>query len=731
MGESSFSPEKGIYYKSDGPEGGPGSEQDYLQAQSQERFRAGYSLTEVLKLSEKPNTIRLAAGEFMGLYEDIGLSTENFRSRFDLGRVVSEISDRTLALSLSHRELQDWEVVTKIYEDNTGEVEIPGFALGERKKKIERRVGHSKDKDGKIVREDWREIEQIVPYIGTEKEREEARKALKDARVEVVVAGVLHDAYVFHDKNSENLAGLGEIYLHHLLTGEALEKFFNSPAVWPEGGVRTEGGVELKSVGEMYDTALRIWEIAIGLSEKPNELQSFRERPGWQYLFPGSTKDTPSKEELRWIGDVSKWHRGYEIENEELVEVGEKGKGFRKPIFSEGYKDDLKRELEKIGKEGDMKRKKEIEKELREVEKEEREPRGLLTEFGNIIAHTHEYPNLEQLEELREEIRRFLGGGEGATPQLRRIIKRVEERAFRFSRVWGMADGRGWEIYLIRNKEGKPEHKLQMDMGPGIGSDYLKIMKPTSYRWKNAIRRRDAGPVYTSARYKSFMEPLTKTLSYKDKIEGYSDPQERTIEEWLWGYPEKEVLVKEPAHRYGEIKWRKFGNYAESAFFLRSFMMAREKVGVYDLTRKADWTVKDLYEMINHDWWEQYMKRIDVGLTKSVVAKGALRGKDEGKVKDKTVALCEGIIRGTWDGVRSSKIYKSLLEEGYKEIIPGTNVLVDRSTIDEIKKVVKDLMGIELETNVISLEERQTRKPFWEKDIKEYQYPYPDYVEIE
>ena len=718
--------------------------EEYSQAQSQERYRKGYAFTETLKLSERPNTIRLAAGEFMSLYEDIRYSTENYRSRFNLGRIVDEISDRGRALSLSHQELQDWEVVTKIYEDQTGEVEVPGFALGERRKKEEKRVGYSKDKGGNIIREDWRVIETIVPYIGTEQERGENREALEDAEVEIIVAGVLHDAYVFHDKNSENLAGLGETYLHHLLTGEALEKFFNSPAVWPEGEVRTGGGVELKSVGEMYDTALRVWEVVIGLSEKPNELQSFRERPGWQYLFPGSTKDTITNEERKWVGDVSKWHRGYRVDEKgKIEEVRESNsKGFRKPIFDKDYENELRERRKKLKEGGDTERKRspeeelrEIEEELREIEEEREEPRGLLTNFGNIIAHTHGYLQPEKLEELREEIRRFLGGGEGSTPQLKRIVKRAEERAFRLSRTWGSADGRGWEIYLTR-KNGKPEYKLQMDMGPGIGSDYLKIMKPTLYRWKNAARRRDAGAVYTRARYKSFMEPLTRTLSYKSDIEGHDYPKQRTIEELLWGYSKQEKqegkpeLPKEPAHRYGEIEWRKFGNYAESNFFLRPFMIAREKVGVYDLTRKADWTAKELYDMTNHDWWEQYMKRIQVGLTSSVIAKGAFRGKNESEIEDEKKRLWNGIIVGTWDGVRSSKLYRSLQEEGYKEAIPGTTFVISRSTIGEIRKVVEDMMGIKLDTSVLPLEERQTVKDFWKEDIEEYIYPYSNYVEI-
>lgn len=688
--------------------------EEYSQAQSQERYRKGYAFLETLKLSEKPDTIRLAAGEFMSLYEDIRYSTENFSSRFDLGRIASEITDRGRALSLSHQELLDWEVVTKIYEDQTGEVEVPGFALGERRKKEEKRVGYSKDKDGNIIREDWREIETIVPYIGTEQERKENREALEDAHVEIVVSGVLHDAYVFHDKNSENLAGLGETYLHHLLTGEALEKFFNSPALWPEGGVRTEGGVELKSVGEMYDTALRIWDVVIGLSEKPDELQSFRGRPGWQYLFPGSTKDIPSKEEQRWIGDVSKWHRGWKVENGKLIEVSDNERsGFRKPIFSEEYQ----RDLEKKGR-------------LGEIEKELKEPRGELTEFGNIIAHTHEDPNPELLEELREGIRRFLGGGKGSPQHLRRIVERAEERAFRLSRVWGIADGRGWEIYLIRNEEGKPEYKLQMDMGPGIGSDYLKVMTPTLYRWKNAGRRRDAGPVYTRERYKSFMEPLTRTLSYKDKIESDSHPKERTIEERLWGYPEEGDLVEEPAHRYGEIKWRKFGKYPESSFFLRPFMVAREKVGIYDLTRKTNWTAQELHQMLDHGWWEEFMKRIQVGVTKSVIAKGAFRGKSEEEIEDKKKLLWNGIVVGTWDGVRSSKLYRSLIEEGIRETVPGTSFVVTRKTVDEIREVVEDMMGIKLEKKVLPIEKRQERINFWEKQIGDYLYPYPAQIEI-
>lgn len=381
-----------------GPKPEDRRQQEELEFQtSQERFRGGYSLQETLRTSERPPTIRLAAMDMMRIFEDQKYSTENFRSRFDLDRVLSEIADRANALRLTHRELlEEWRVVTKINPDNTGEVEHPGYALGERKlDPIPKRVGYRKDQAGNIVEEDWREFEQLVPYIGTEVERKAAAEALEDVYAQIIVRGVLHQAYVFHEMNSENLAGLSEIYLHHLLTGEACEKFFNSPAVWPEHSLKTEGGVELGSMGEMYDTAIRTWGEIVGLSEKPDELSSYRERPGWQYLFPGSTVDKPSDAEIKWVGNVSQWEKGWRLESGEPVRVKPGEKGFRK----------------------------EEDVDVENLEKR----RGLLTEFGNVIAHLHENP--EKLEELRQRIRRFLGGGEEATPGMRKAAEVAEDLA--------------------------------------------------------------------------------------------------------------------------------------------------------------------------------------------------------------------------------------------------------------------------------------------------------------
>lgn len=647
--------------------------------QSQERYRAGYALTEALRTSENPRAIRLAAMEYMKSYEDIRYSTQSFRSPYDLGRVIQEIQDRASVLSISTKDLMDkeqgWGIVTELDKDNlTGEVNVAGFALGERVKKIKRKKGKYEE-----------EMEIKVPYIGTDAERAAASQALREAHAEIVVGGVLHSAYVFHEKNSENIKGLSEVYLHDLLTGEALETFFNLPRLWEEGTLKTEGGKEIKSRGEMVHLAMRMWEV-IGLSEKRDELNFYRGRPGWQALFPGSTVDRPSEAEKKWVGKVNRWEgKGKFRENEEVVK--------------------------------------------KEVDEEKRGVKGVsLTEFGNVLAHP-----AKDVEEIRERIRRFLGGGKDAPPILRSIVEWAEEKAFRFNRPWGMMDNRGWEIY----EPEKGKYELEMTMGPGVTSDYLKVTDPTLYRWKNkqGLKRRDAGPIYTRARYKKFMVPFLEVLTYEVEIKGKTEKEKRTLQELIWGYEDETYITDEGEKKYfdlGEIKWkREFGRYPESDFFLKGFFVAREKDGIYDLTRKADWTAKELYDMINHDWWEQYMKRIEVAFPSAVVERGVLKGKTEEEMEERVVAFWEGIIRGTWDGVRSSKIYRSLREEGYKVTIPGTNILVDRKITDEIQKVVKDVMGIELDTKVLPLEKTQTREPFWEKDIKDYQYPYPNYIEIE
>lgn len=699
------------------------SEEEY-QAQSQERYRAGYALTEVLRTSESPRAIGLAAMEYMKRFEDIRFSTQNFRSPYDLGRVIQEVQDRAFILSIPVKDLLDkeegWGVISSLDMENlTAKVDVAGFALGERNKKIEKRVGYKKNKEGKIISEDFREYEMTVPYIGSDDERKAVATALNEARAEINIEGVIHVNYLFHEKNSENLGarGLSEVYLHDQLTGEAMEAFWNLSPLWKKGDYKTEGGTEIVSRGHMVHLAERLWDVAVGLSEKPDELNSYRERPGWQELFPGSTKEKPSEAEKTWVGDVNKWLRGYKPDG---TPVKDNEKGFRMAgDLDKGERNDLRDENEAGS-------------------------RGFLAEHGNVCATS----TAKTVEEIRERIRRFLGGGEDAPLMRRSIVEWAEEQAFRVSRPWGIVDNRGWEIYITGEKDQDRKthgvYRLQMDMGPGVGSDWQKIITPMLYPWKNKQwpRRRDAGPIYTRARYKKFMVSLPETLSYKVKIK-IENPdgtfkevvERRTLQELTWGYKDETYILEDGSEKkyfnFGEIPWaREFGRYPGTIFFLKPFMVAREKVGVYDLTRKANWTAQDLYEMTHHDWWEQFMKRIEVAFPLAPIARGAFKGKDKDELDKKQYKLWEGIIKGTWDGFRSSKLYKSLREERIKVGVPGTPILVGLSTIDEVQKVVKDVMGIELDTEVIPLKERQKNRKFWEDNITEYLYPYPEYIEI-
>jgi hypothetical protein len=682
-----------------GPEGLP----DELAARfSQESYKAGMALTETLRTSEDPELIRWAAAEFMGLFERIELSTENFGSKYDLDRIASQIRERAFTLGLSRQELQERGIVKKVNTDNTAEVKESGYALGEREKEDKQKAYEEKDAQGRVIKETYRIVETRVPYLGTDEERKNVSEALEDAYAQIVMRGILHLAYIFHEKNSENLIGLAERYLHHHLTAEAVTRFFKYPAIWTkENSAKTAGGVEVKGLGHMTAMAMRLWDVVIGLSEKPAELQFYRRRPGWKLLFPGSTPEEPAKAEKEWVGDVENWHRGWKWDgsNSKWI-VAEPGKaGLRR-------KDDLGGEAEL---------------------------RGPLAIFGNVTARDYDPVKVEggidedgnEVLGTREWIRRFLyGGNENPPDEIKRAAKMAEENAFRLMRLWGTADRRGWEIYV--DDKGLPE--LEMSMGPGIGSDYSKLMKVMFYYWKNQTRRRDAGPLATRSRYGELVVSLPQILAYKGKV-GETKVL-RTVDEWLWGYPaildENGNIVEpeEPAYEMDQIRWGAYGRYLETAFYVKSFMLGREKVGVYDLIRKTDWSVKDLYELADFGFWENLMKRVAVGIGKETVAKGVYKGKTEEQVKEEQKALWEGVIRSLWDGIRSNSLYKSWEGEGVKIDVSGLPVEIPYRIIDAIRENVKLVIGIDLPKGPIKPEQTNWRDYFIHQ-YQDYLFPYP------
>jgi len=729
----------------------PPEDQEWAERMGREEaFKAGYAITEVYRSLPNPEAIRDVTRELMHHHEDISLTLENLSTKYDLTPILAPIRNRRFALSYTNERLRELGIVVE-KKDGTLEAKAAGFALRvdtkekERKitKKIETQQVDEKgnrltDKEGNLlpprieIRTETIETTEEKPDFGTNEERKDVVGALQEAEAEIVVRQLIYEHFKHLASNTDNLEGLVQFYLMPQPTAEALNLFFNLKDV-QRAKTETAGGGEVKTFGDKVDMAMRLYYI-VALSEKREQLEKLRKTPGWRMIFPNSTPDQPSDEELLWVGSVVNWKDG-------LRRIGDKAENPK-----EG--NDLVEELDKGHRKGFVAK-------------------------GNIFAHAGyqlyeqkrldekgkpEYVKVpetgaEQETYVRKKVIEFLGGDRSA--------EAAEEVAFRLFKLWGVAAEMGFEVYENPKypKGASSSYKLEYEMGPAT-DDFAKITRPWMYQWKQIFEkegaseeldtstiRRDAGPLGTWGRYDRFYVSIFRRLGYDIKIPEYPEEieiekkgkgerwggevQKRSLVELWWGYSEEKknikrfeedkggkdvILPSEKAHRLGEIDWDKFGRGIINYSYLGAFMAGRERVGVYQLTRKTDWNPTSLLELTDPDWWGNFNKYMQVAIHSDLPSEGINRRTPDEKVPS-ALEVQEEIIRSLWDGIRSLPQYDIWKSQGVPVAVTGTPWKVPVHVIPIIVETVEEVTGgrVKLPTEPLEIDRRKAEQNLNEK----------------
>lgn len=542
MGESDFSPEKGIYYKPDGSEGGPPGGEE-LEARfrlaQQETYARGSPELEVLRSAPAPELVISTVTELLEDFED--LEKQEAHDRYTLKPYYQTAGARARSFEKDKDTLLS-EGIIKIAKDEGGNpityknqpvyiTKVLGYSIENRQQKttksrrqvLEERV---LNEAGEVKEVNWKERitgeEDVdeVPYYGTNKERERLARVYRRAEMMMVVRERLHNLYTYaYLPHTADLPGMVEnFYLRYPgFTNKHLKELFNLPDF-----AEFEESPENNLLGQRIDLALRLF-YTVSQSEMKSKMENLMKRPGWKFVkdklleFERESAETLGNEDFlrlpeeeqrkyaieKWIGKVDKWEedekRGKDTTKEEV-------KGGR---------------------------------------------RGFLTMFGNLYAkgNTNE----------REKISSLIGILVGDP-----VATRIADRFFKIS---GLAAEEGIERYsqhpngipwkVVKDvaegsatKETKDDAKDSFQLaGEPVTDDLAKIMNFRGYREKEMIKGRSGGPEETLEDFEKLTLSLFRFASSKTEYGWRS-----VLEQW-WGYPEEGSMSTESAKRLGEIDW--------------------------------------------------------------------------------------------------------------------------------------------------------------------------------
>jgi len=537
-----------------------------------------------------------------------------------------------------------------------------------------------KDENGKPSYEPdgFRKVEFPISYFGTLEQRKETSEQFADMRHELLARNLIMSNWGVYQTYAYALNKLAEgMYFGSVLSNEGLGRIFNLRSA--EGAAKeTVTGVELRSLGDKIETAMRLYYVA-ALCEKPTRFKDLMGKPGWkQFLFPDGTSAETIEE---WVGKPDKWEKEAYLGGNRVKSIEQRKKD--KTVEDKDKKDDV-----------DIKR--------------EREDglRGKLTQ-KNIFAETNTYFE----NKLHEAVREFLGG-EGEDYVSNTEAKAAQGVAYRQFRLLLLADKEGFELYKqVKNQDTSDAYNgldISYENAPAA-SDFGKLLHPDMYIGKSYRKNRDSSPIlgykYSRTYYPRFMVDFLRHTSIKTAVgvleNGVKNryPEERSLMEMWWGYEGglkvgNRVYEEELATRLGDLPWEKmnlegYGLDPEQAvefdlpagglhnevlknLYLSGFMAGGEK-RVFDFVTN---TLPDERDLVDEGWWKKFYKMLDVGIRPSVALDGEFRGKtvDDQKIeKDK---MKNNVITGYLNGILALPIVKKWDTEpkawGRKGTIPLT-----------------------------------------------------------
>lgn len=601
---------------------------------------------------------------------DLQLGEETFRTNGELSnqwevvRRAEILHDRALTLAMPLEDLERRGIVEPLTPTELEEVRaarggliptalnenffakskyVDGYAIINYNLPTDVIESYERGADGKPINVRYRTGLEKYGYFGTPEQRKEFSKSFLDTRDEVLVRHLVMQHWGHYVTYYYALNKLAEgFYFNPTISNEGLGRIFNLKS--QEGAANeTITGVELRSLGDKIDIAMRLYYVA-ALCEKPERFRELMDSPGYkEFLFPPGTPQGVVEE---WIGKPNKW--------EADVEAG----GNRSKDTTH------KERMANI--------------------------RGRLTQ-KNIFAET----NLPIEEKLNLAVQEFIGGGGGDdVSHVNKIEAETARRiAYRLFRVLLLADKEGYELLKETPKGDKMDPfdglKIVFENAP-TASDFGKLTHPDLYMAKSHRKNRDySTPVgYLNSRenYSRLMVDFLRHTVVPTQVDiqiGQQAPtrivEKRSLMERWWGYNQADIrgdngqevaYLIENALRLGDVPWETLAvedvserdaielelpigglhNEVLKSLWLSGFMAGGEG-RVHGIISETNFNPSELMDV---GWWLKFWKGLDVGIKSGIALDGKMRGVGEDVEKAAIGEFKVKIVRNFIRGLQST-----------------------------------------------------------------------------
>jgi len=607
-------------------------------------YDKGRTIEAIIARHPNPETVRYVL-RVLQLEEETFNTNGEPDNRFEVAHRVDVLRDRGLALRVPIKDITKLDLVEPLNEEELELVRrqrgktipidvneqnlakskhVEGFGLNTYSVPFPTLDSFNYDKDGEIVDPRYRMSSLPLVYLGKDdEEREGKSKKYFELKDEVTARHLMMQLWGHHVTYYYALQKLAEgHYFGSTLSSEGLGVLFNQKGL--EGATKkTETGVELRSLGDKVETAMRLYYVA-ALCEKPTRFRELMDSPGWrQFLFPVGTPESVIEE---WIGKPDEWEK-------ETQEGGQRDTNTLKN--------------ERAGK-----------------------LRGRLTQ-KNIFAESDTYVE----DSLNKGIQEFLGGGEDVSYVDRVEAENARRIGFRMFRLFLLADQEGYEL-LKDSKWNDPDDPFKgLDVvfeNAPAASDFGKLTHPDLYAAKSRRKGRDFMPKYaflhSKELYPRFMVDFLRHAVAKARVDVIKDGvpeksvEDRSLMERWWGYRgglqvtrggHQIVYQEEPAVRLGDMPWLEYkevitldkkaaelvkrsdaieglpaGGYHHEAYktlWLTGFMFGGEG-RAHQIVSETGHNPQNLMDV---GWWRKFWKMLDVGVKDGVALNGVMRGTDK------------------------------------------------------------------------------------------------------
>ncbi len=387
MGESSFSPEKGIYYKPEGLGGGPPGGEELetrFRLGQQETYARGSPELEVLRSAPTPELVISTVTELLEDFED--LEKQEAHDRYTLKPYYQTAGARARSFEKDIDTLLSEEIIS-IARDKKGKpitykeqpvyiTKVLGYSIENKQQKttksrrqvLEERV---LDEAGEVKEINWKEriteeeAVDEVPDYGTNEKRERLARVYRRSEMMMVVRERLHNLYAYaYLPHTADLPGMAEnFYLRYPgFTNKHLKELFNLPDF-----AEFEKNPENNLLGQRIDLALRMF-YTVSQSEMKSKMENLMKRPGWKFVedklleFEEESAETLGNEDFlrlpkeeqrkyaieKWIGKVDKWEKDEKRIKDTTKEEVEGGRRGFLTMFGNLYAKGNTNEREKI-----------------------------------------------------------------------------------------------------------------------------------------------------------------------------------------------------------------------------------------------------------------------------------------------------------------------------------------------------------------------------------------------